>query len=55
MQIFFYLYDGQVLTLKCSLFLSNANTKIWSKERTIGPYVPSYKMFFLQLDGGFWS
>ena len=54
MQIFFfYLYDDKVLILKCSLFLRNTNTKIWSKERSMGPYVA--KIFFLQIDEGFWQ
>ena len=30
-QIFFYLYD-KALILKCSLILSNTNTKIWDKK-----------------------
>ena len=48
----FYLHDDKVLTLKCSLFLSSTNNKIWSKERSMGPY--EAKMLFLQVDGGFW-
>ena len=52
MQMFFYLYDDKVLILRCSLFLSNTNTEIWSKERSMSPYVA--KMFFLQVDEGFW-
>ena len=45
MQIFFYLYDKKVPIIKCSLFLSNKNTEIWSKEMSMGSYV-AY-MFFL--------
>ena len=48
MLIFSYLYDDKVLVLKCSLYLSNTNTEIWSKEKSMGPYVA--KMFFLQVD-----
>ena len=40
-----YLYVDKVLILKCSLFLINTNTEIWSKEESMGPYVA--KMFFL--------
>ena len=39
MQTYFYLYDDKVLILKYSLFLSNTNTDIWSKERRMGPHV----------------
>ena len=35
----FYVYNDKVLILKCSLFLSNRNTEIWSKERSMGPRV----------------
>ena len=45
MQIFFYLSD-KALIVKRSLILSNRNTEIWSKKKSIGPYVA--KMFFLQ-------
>ena len=48
----FYLYDDKVLILKCSLFFRATNTEIWSKERSMGPYVA--KMFFLPVDEGFW-
>ena len=52
MQLFFYLCNDKVLILKCSLFLSNINTEIWSKERSMGPYVA--KVFFSQVDKVFW-
>ena len=42
---FIYFYD-KALILKRYLILSNANTKIWSKKMSIGPYVA--KTFFLQ-------
>ena len=32
--------------------MNNTNTEIWSKERSIGPYVA--KMIFPQVDEGFW-
>ena len=32
--------------------MNNANTEIWSKGMSIGPYVA--KMLFLQVDEGFW-
>ena len=48
--VFFYLYGDKILILKCSTFLNNANTEIWSKERSMGPYVA--KMFFPQVDEG---
>ena len=48
----FYLYDDKVLILKCSLFFRATNTEIWSKERSMGPYVA--KTFFLPVDEGFW-
>ena len=41
-----YLYDDKVLILKFSWFSSNTNTQVWTKERSMGPYVA--KMFFLQ-------
>ena len=52
MQIFF---DLMVLILKISLFffiLSDRNTKVWSKEISMSPYVA--KMFFVQVDEDFW-
>ena len=52
MQIFFTSNDDKILILKCSLFLSNANTEIWSNERSMGPYV--VKLFFLLGDESFW-
>ena len=45
MHIFLYLYD-KALILKRSLILSNTNTEIWSKKKSMGTYVA--KMFFLQ-------
>ena len=41
MQIFFYLYDDKVLLSSnvCSLFLSNTDAEIWSKEKSVGPDV----------------
>ena len=48
-----FFYHDKVLILKCSLFLlSNADTEIWSKEKSMAPYVA--KMFFYQGDEGFW-
>ena len=32
--------------------MNNANNKIWSKERSIDPYVT--KVLFPQVDEGFW-
>ena len=32
--------------------MNNTNTEIWSKERSINPYVA--KMLFPQVDEGFW-
>ena len=54
MQMIIYLYDDKVMILNCSLLFSNANTEIWFKvqKRSMGPYVA--KMFFLQVDEGFW-
>ena len=47
-----WLGDFYLLILKSFLFLSNKNTVIWSKERSMRPYVA--KMLFLQVDEGFW-
>ena len=55
MQICSYFYDDKILTLKVLILkgsLGNTNTEIWSKEMSMGPYVA--KMFFLQVDEGFW-
>ena len=54
-QICSYFYDNKILTLKALILkgsLGNTDTEIWSKEMSMGPYVA--KMFFLQVDEGFW-
>ena len=51
-QKIFYHYDDRALILKCFLFLSNKNTKIWFEERSMGAYVA--EILFLQVDDAFW-